>query len=203
MVATLVDMVDDTVDSTLDSGQWLTLAEAARALGVSEKTVRRRVKAGYVAGRQVSTLHGPAWQVCLPGQVDSMGTADNPGTHPSTQVSTPAQPADVAALVVLVARLTTENTELSGENRELARTVAAWQSQAVVLAGRLADAQDRLALAAPSQSPVEAPTATPSVETPTEPRRPWWRTVDGWITPAVALVVLAIVATVLMFSVLR
>ena len=56
--------------------------------------------------------------------------------------ATVAQPQDVAALVSLVDRLTTEN-------RELMQAVASWQSQAVVLAGRLSDAEQRLAIPHP------------------------------------------------------
>src|SRR4051812_45413014 len=48
-LATLVGMVDSTVDNRV----WLTLAEAARALGVSEKTARRRAKAGQLEARQI------------------------------------------------------------------------------------------------------------------------------------------------------
>jgi hypothetical protein len=52
---------------------------------------------------------------------------------------------------------------LTTENLELVNAVAAWQSQAVVLAGRLADAEERLALTAPSE-PVEARTSPEPVQ---------------------------------------
>jgi len=44
-------------------GVWLSLAEAAVTLGVSEKTLRRRIKAGQVDARQEPTKYGQAWKV--------------------------------------------------------------------------------------------------------------------------------------------
>jgi hypothetical protein len=83
-----------------------------------------------------------------------------PGLHQPG--ATVAQPQDVAALVAMVDRLMQDNADL-------VRTVAAWQSQAVVLAGRLADAQERLAISAPSQSSL-GPSTEPEPEgLPTEP----------------------------------
>jgi hypothetical protein len=51
---------------------------------------------------------------------------------------------------------------------------------------------------------VEAPTTTRSVEPTTDvfrgSRRSWWRTLDGWITPGLALVVLVIIAVQLLLA---
>jgi hypothetical protein len=192
-MSTLMGMVDDTVDSTLDNDVWLTLAEAAPVLGVSEKTVRRRAKAGQIEGRQVSTQHGMAWQVRVPGRVDSVVTVDSLGTQPSTQVSTPTQSADVAALVALADRLEREKTELVDENRELVKTVAAWQSQALVLAGWLTEARDQLALTAPAtpQQP-QAVSGAPSPPAPTTdgpvPSSARLRALAPWLLAALAIV---------------
>ena len=49
----------------------LTLQEAAQRLGVSEHTVRRRVKRGTLAGVQVSSPQGFVWRVRLPDAATS------------------------------------------------------------------------------------------------------------------------------------
>jgi hypothetical protein len=114
--------VDVTGDETLDTGGtgvWLKLADAARHLGLSEKTVRRRLKDGGLQGRQVATVHGPTWEVW----VDTAGTLDGQGTQ---TVKGDA----VLELVRLVDRLQRENLELGGrigwlqaENQRLQETV--------------------------------------------------------------------------------
>jgi hypothetical protein len=185
----MVDSVNGTLDVTLDNGAWLSLADAARALGISEKTARRRAKADPTHARQVPTPHGPAWQMWVPtrvdARVDTQVRVDN--TVPTgTQAPTGAQPADVAALVALVDRLTTENRELVG-------AVAAWQSQAVVLAGRLMDAEQRLALTG-SSSPVDASGAPERVQAAPEPpeaaqKSPWWRRWRSWLAAGLVVTV--------------
>jgi hypothetical protein len=60
-------------------GAWLRAAETAAVLGISEKTVRRRAQAGLLTARQVSTGHGPAWEVWLDG-VDSRPVTDRAAT---------------------------------------------------------------------------------------------------------------------------
>jgi excisionase family DNA binding protein len=52
----------------------VTISEAARRLGVAEKTVRRRVHSGELMGTQVSTRQGFTWMVEIPDDVsDSDG----------------------------------------------------------------------------------------------------------------------------------
>jgi hypothetical protein len=56
-------------------GEWLGLAEAAERLGCSVDTLRRRIKRREVDARQVTTKHGPAWQLRLgPRGVQTVGT---------------------------------------------------------------------------------------------------------------------------------
>src|SRR4051812_18698928 len=123
MLGTLVGMVD----STVDSGSWLTLAEAARALGVSEKTARRRAKVGHIEARQIPSPRGPMWQVRVPRWVPSEGTVDSPldsgqDRHEGTQ--------DHATSLLELVRLV-------GELQAKAETAAMWQGRAEVLADRL------------------------------------------------------------------
>jgi excisionase family DNA binding protein len=44
----------------------VTVAEAARLLGVPEKTVRRKIRTGELPGAQVNTTQGVRWMVELP-----------------------------------------------------------------------------------------------------------------------------------------
>src|SRR5918992_5606010 len=67
------------VPMTMDDGQsgaWLSLRDAARQLGLSDKTIRRRVKAGTLQARQAATLHGPAWEVWVDAGVPGMARVD-------------------------------------------------------------------------------------------------------------------------------
>jgi hypothetical protein len=47
------------------SDGWVTIAEAARRLGVSADRVRRRLKAGEFEARQVASRYGPTWEIRL------------------------------------------------------------------------------------------------------------------------------------------
>lgn len=181
----------------------LTLAEAAISIGISKDAVRRRLKAGKLAGHQVVGAHGPEWCVHPEQPGDDRHGGATPAHTPAPPLDNPgatvAQPADVAALVAIVDRLERENGELK-------TAVAAWQSQAVVLAGRLSDAQDRLAIAAPPVTPQEpilaAQTAPAPVESPVTVSRPWWPLVSNDTRQTLAVVLLVtVLLAVSMFAV--
>lgn len=120
----------------------ITLAALAELRGVSKDAARRLVRSGKVSAHQIPGAHGREWCCHPDGEIPDRqtGAGDAPGLHQPG--ATVAQAEDVAALVAMVGHLT-------AENGELVRAVAAWQSQAVFLAGRLADAEERLALTAP------------------------------------------------------
>src|SRR5215212_11708779 len=59
--------------------QWVSLRDAAEALGVSTDTVRRRLKRGDLPGEQRSTPHGPSWFVLLPRETAAVAA---PGDEP-------------------------------------------------------------------------------------------------------------------------
>jgi len=163
-------MHEDTVPSTVDSDRWLSLAEAARALCISEKTARRRAKAGQLDARQVSTRHGLAWQVRIPGTVDTGGRVDPTGTQAATML---------------------ELVRLVGDLQGKAEAAAMWQGRAEMLAAQLADAREMIrALEAPKEAPAPEP-----VPSPTPPAVAGWS--DRWQGRVpVALVVLAVLAMI-------
>lgn len=173
-MGTLVSMNEGRVDPPLDSAPWLSLAEAAAALGVSEKTVRRRAKAGQVEARQVSTQHGPAWQVRLPSGVDTVSRVDPPLDSGQGGQGTQRVQAGATAMLELV--------RLVAELQPKAEAAAMWQARAMMLADRLAIAEGKLdALTAPQQP--QEPTqdvsgAAESIEAPLEPP-----TAPTWLSP--------------------
>jgi hypothetical protein len=164
-----VASVDDQGTQRLDDeqdGNWLPLAEASVQLGVSIKTARRRLKAGELVARQVSTAHGQAYEIWLP-------TNGAEATQTSTVNGVTTQRVDDATtleLVRLVDRLQRENMQLAG-------LVGSLQE-------RNANLEAQLALPAPVTSTVpEIATGSPSVNVPVEPtqtssepskRVPWW-----------------------------
>ncbi len=107
--------------------QRLTIPEAATELGVSEVTVRRRLKAGTLHGEQEETAQGYRWVVTLE-------TPDEETDHEPDQTATHDQVRGDHALVVsledqigfLRRELEVRNTELAEMRRLL---LAATQQQ--------------------------------------------------------------------------
>jgi hypothetical protein len=71
----------------------VTITEAARRLGISERTVRRRLHNGELPGRQVATPQGFVWTVEVPDDV------------PNDQTNGKATDGELEALRELVAVL--------------------------------------------------------------------------------------------------
>ena len=137
------------------AGEWLSLRDAARRLSLSEKTLRRRVKAGMLEGRQVDTPHGPGWQVWVDTDPGAPSTVDGQGTHP-------VQGPELLEALRLIERQQQTILELSGR-------VGYFQAQ-------LEQARETIhALEAPQSTIVESE-STPGAEAIPEPAtRPWWR----------------------------
>ncbi len=149
----------------LDPGT-LGLDEAARVLGLSERTIRRMIKTGEIDAYKLKTPRGEVWRVRLG---NSAPTGTQPGKNPGTEGGTPAgnaattaadpgtpAPPGTVELVQLVDRLTRDNQQLAG--------------QVGYLQARVQDQERQIAL-------LMAPKDDAPVETPAEPehRRPWWR----------------------------
>ena len=166
---------------TDQGGAWLTLREAADQLGISEKTARRRVKAGSLRGRQVCTQHGPAWQVWVdasthPTTVDGQGTLPGDGTL-DEQGTQAGQGQELLQRVRMLDReLVRLVDRLHEENRALAEAAAVWQTRADVLAVQLEQTRAELrALQAPqdaARSAVAPNLGAKPGEAPPEPSDP-------------------------------
>jgi hypothetical protein len=102
-----------------------TIPEAARRLGVSEHTVRRRVRSGELPGKQVATPQGFTWVVDIPDDLP----------EPETSSS------EVQALRELVAnlqdRINAQGKELEAKNKQIEQLhVLLQQAQAALPAPR-------------------------------------------------------------------
>ena len=92
-----------TVTDSETSDGWISLADAAAALGLSVHAVRRRVRQGTLPARRVQTRYGPAWLVQLDGACDGRATvappSRDPDAHPSATVADEWMAGDLVDLV--------------------------------------------------------------------------------------------------------
>ncbi len=167
----------------------LSIQEAAVLYGVTEKTIRRRIKAGTLRAAQHPIVEGFEWRVypettrnyngaSMQGIQEGTLVSINMGTQgtqasthsgqmeqpvpndDSTSVETPVQMPEVLALVQLVDRLQRDNQQLSG--------------QVGFLQARVQEQERTIALLmAPKEEPEEDTHAPPSE--PVQPRSWWYR----------------------------
>ena len=100
----------------------VTITEAARRLGISERTVRRRLHNGDLPGRQLATPQGFVWTVEMPDDV------------PDDQTNGKAADGELEALRELVAVLKDQVETKDQQIKEL--HVLLQQAQAALLAPR-------------------------------------------------------------------
>jgi hypothetical protein len=163
-LSTLLGTVEDQGTQRLDddqAGEWLPLAEAAAHIGVSVKTARRRLKAGELTSRQVSTQHGQAYEVWV---------ARNGYTSTQTSTVTSAGTQRVDATTLELVRLV---DRLQRENRDLAGLVGALQERVGTLQLALDPPKEP---ASSGSSQTGAPGASPSETTrePSNTKHAWW-----------------------------
>jgi hypothetical protein len=140
---------------TSHDGRWLQLPQAAVELGVSPRTLRRRVKDGQVQARMVPSAHGPRYEVWL-------ATAEPLEPRPS-EVATHDQP-DMSSLTALLEKV------LANQQHWMERAIRAEER----LLALEATAARQGELAEHQESGLTASTSA-NISTPTTPRRPWWR----------------------------
>ena len=155
-------------DAQAEGERWVPLAEAARTLGISVDTLRRRIKRGELregeAARRITTPQGFAWEVRLDAARPSSSLDGIPAEAPPTRAHPAAEAGHLAALL----------RETQAEALRQSQAAAMWQARAEMLGQQLEQTQQELrALKAPEPEPVEGPAvATQDVETS---RRAWWR----------------------------
>ena len=120
-------MIEDTVS----------IAEAAKALGLSEWAVRRRVKSGKLPAIRVERPQGYEWRISL----DQLALDGDP--PPGVQSADDRDPA-LAALVAQLADERQRTAELEQERAELYGRLGYFQAQLEATRGQLQAAQARI-----------------------------------------------------------
>jgi excisionase family DNA binding protein len=148
-------------------GAWFTMREAAARLGVSQDTVRRRVKAGELSSRQ-DPLPGGRFQWMV--EVEEDGGADS-SKDSNSNLATPTD-GEVLALRELVDvlrdQLVVKDRALEARDDEL--RVRAREVQEFHELLRQSQDEKRLLLAAPMQQLHDGGNAGGQ-----PPQRPWWK----------------------------
>jgi hypothetical protein len=157
-----------------DTQVWLPLGEAASRLGLSRHQLRRRVRAGQLASRQVQGPHGLAYEVCLDPDATVASGLRHPDDRNGDATATVTPP--LAELVSLV-----RDTQA-----ELVRTAAAaamWQARAEHLGAQVEQLQRALPAPTLTEEPLGGPSATSVSEPTREPSKNglgrWWRALRG------------------------
>ncbi len=167
----------------------VSLDEAAHHLGISERTVRRRIKEGTLAAYKLETPRGEVWRIYLPGtsadreappwrQVDQDG-GDPPvaaAVEDTTPVSNTSMSQELQKALDLIERLQHEHSKAleraHWENAQLAGQVgflqARVQEQERIIARLMASQDERPAVPAPAPQDAPGPGKVP-----------WWRRLLG------------------------
>jgi hypothetical protein len=85
----------------LEAGRWWSIKEASEAFGMSQKTIRRRIKDGTLTAQRDDDDPTSAWTVREGGLIDLYGEPKNPVT-----VTDPAAPRPTGEIVHLKTRVT-------------------------------------------------------------------------------------------------
>jgi excisionase family DNA binding protein len=135
-----------------------TVKDAAARLGVSERTIRRRIKDRVIDAQQVPTAQGYEWRVYLDTpavQVDTPSTR-----HAGKLDGTPAP--ELMKALEMVDRLQRENQQLAG--------------QLGFLQARVQEQERTIARLMAPQEPESAPAVQAEQ---VQPRRSWWQLLLG------------------------
>jgi excisionase family DNA binding protein len=165
----------------------VTVEEAARRLGVSSITIRRRLKRGQLQAVKIDTPQGHQWLVQLH---EPDGQDDQSAAHAATeQASTPPieQVPATDALAREIARLEAHNQDLRAQLDDRVREIERLHT---ILS------QTVRALPVPEPQPVEAPDPVSNQATDRPPtqetgainheahRRGWWPRLVSWMSGA-------------------
>jgi len=157
-------------DSQADTG--LSLTDAAAQLGISERTVLRRIKDGTVDGRKIGEGRGGVWRIYLSVSDSQLApVSDSPTNTPGTLSDSPTdEPGNVSASV------SDSQTQPAQDMIRMVELVDKLQAQNQQLAGQLGFTQAKLQEAERTVALLMAPKDDTAPEPPAEPeRRPWWK----------------------------
>jgi len=162
-------MSDSVSDNLSDSP--LSLTDAAAHLGISERTLIRRIEKGSIRGEKIGEGRGGVWRVYLDGQSaaphvqasdsrQAMPVPLSDSEHSVSDSPTGSAAPNLDRLVDLVDRLQRDNQQLAGQVGFLQAKV---QEQERTIA---------LLMAPQDEEPAAEEQPTPALTTQ---RRPWWR----------------------------
>jgi hypothetical protein len=157
-------------NSQADTG--LSLTDAAAQLGISERTMLRRIKDGTVDGRKVGEGRGGVWRIYLSvSDSQPAPVSDSPTNAPGTLSDSPTdEHGNVSASV------SDSQTQPAPEMIRMVELVDKLQAQNQQLAGQLGFTQAKLQEAERTVALLMAPKDEPAPEPPAElERRPWWK----------------------------
>jgi excisionase family DNA binding protein len=135
-------------------GQRLPIAEAAAALGISEKTIRRRIKAGTLRAERVVTPQGHVWLVEVA----------------TPRVVTPGQPVQVSPDDRQLAMLDLTRTVANELTRSLSNRIEELTRENERLRQQL-----QAALEAPKGGTMDVEPTAAAEAMPEPSARRWWR----------------------------
>lgn len=106
--------------------EYVTIAEAARRLGVSPDTIKRRLKRGELVGRKQSSTRGMLWQIEVPALAepvhdDALPLHDDAPHAVHDGAPAPAEPVQDDTIHALRGMLMTLERELDARRRETER----------------------------------------------------------------------------------
>ena len=185
---TTPDMTDIPTADVPVTTDNLSLTEAAAQMGVSERTILRRIEKGKLKGWKVAAERGEIWRVQVPemsaladkAPVALSATTDNSPARVTDTADMPQSPDLMKALEIIevirreheetrrefdarAEHLRQEASEKAEKIAELTGTAAHWQARAVA-----AEQTVQRLLMAPKDEPAPEPAAQPE-------RRPWWK----------------------------
>lgn len=166
--------MDTTVEPrTVEVEAGVTIQEAAEELGVSERTVRRRIKSGELKAWKVPTAQGFEWRVNPDGDADQPAPERRrvPGSS-STEIATVGASTEFSGILERVhedtMRLAQQNVALANEKAEIADQVGYYRAKFEDAERQLNDARREL----------QARTAARGGEHRTA--QPWWKRALGF-----------------------
>jgi len=202
--------VGEQVDERLDPpGHWLSIEDAAVALGLNQSTVRRHVREQKLPSKRIKRPQGYILRVFVPesqladpslAQLGELGPpdSDQPGgpswVPTSAQLATPLDPSERAQAMAAYSR---ELLEPLVEALERSEARAREQAETIgQLRADLATVRAELGTLKAAQAPVDASGAPGPPEPTTDAPAPWWRRWRAWL----AALVLGVMAFVLALS---
>lgn len=176
----------------IEGGAWLTVAEAAARLRVSERTVRRRCEAGKLVGELRSTLSGPSWFVsaaAMPADTaakaadgEARVTPHDPGDTSAPSAAMLRTPADTSAPDLITALLAEKDARINDLREQLKATNGALErEQSAHAETRRLFAFSVSALPSPTNQPPDVATTSATPNRPPQRRpRPFWAVLIGY-----------------------